>query len=86
MIRYQYGRSIWEIDTGDGTSMRYRYQYGYGIWDIDSVILDIDMGYLVTLLPGPTSSMPHSGYRSNTGDRIPIAQYVVVQVEIETKH
>jgi len=47
-------RCDWDIDVG------YRYglpRYRYGIWDIDMgddsidmVILDIDMGYLVTLL------------------------------------
>ena len=75
MIRYRYGRSIWEIDTGDRTSMRFDrdidmgyelsiwdmvYRFGHpgyrcGIWandvgddSIDTVILRIDVGYLVT--------------------------------------
>jgi hypothetical protein len=52
MIRYRYRRSIWEIDTGNRTSMRYRYKNLSGIryvdmviYHVDMVIQDIDMGY-----------------------------------------
>ena len=56
---YRYGMSIWDMGYRYGHSP-YRYDhpgYRYGIWandagddSIDNVILDIDMGYLVTMI------------------------------------
>jgi hypothetical protein len=58
---YRFGISIWNVVYRYGY-LPYRYGhpgYRYGIWDndmrddrIDMVILDIDMGYLVTLPVG----------------------------------
>jgi len=40
MIRYRYGRSIWDIDMGDGI-----WCIDIVVYHIDMVILDVDMGY-----------------------------------------
>jgi hypothetical protein len=66
--------SIWNVD------------YRYWVWVIDMVILDIDMGYLVTLVqPAPPRQVDDHGGQQHDG-AAPASRRVRLQLQLLLHH